>query len=103
MKSAERKRLGAERGLGRTRELLVSLFVLGVIMFTPPLLIVFNKQTLSLGVPTLYLYLFAVWTILVGLMALVVERLRATGDFSEPPFEKGGTDSERVTRGSSDA
>ncbi len=57
----------------------MALFVLGLLLFTPPLLIIFNKPNLSLGVPTLYLYLFAVWITFVALVALAVERPHATG------------------------
>jgi hypothetical protein len=58
----------------RTRELLIALFLLGVLLFAPPLLLVFNSATRILGVPTLYLYLFAVWAALIALIALAVER-----------------------------
>ena len=58
----------------RTRELLVVLFLLGALLLTPPLLIIFNKATLVLGIPMLFLYLFSVWTALIALVALVVER-----------------------------
>jgi hypothetical protein len=60
----------------RTREFLVALFLLGVLLFAPPLLLIFNKATRILGVPTLYLYLFAVWAALIALIALAVERAR---------------------------
>jgi hypothetical protein len=58
----------------RTRERLIALFLLGVLLFAPPLLLVFNSATRILGVPTLYLYLFAVWAALIALTALAVER-----------------------------
>jgi hypothetical protein len=59
---------------GRTRELLVALFLLGALLFAPPLLLLFNQPTRILGVPILYLYLFAVWAVLIALVAFVVER-----------------------------
>jgi hypothetical protein len=58
----------------RTRELLIALFLLGVLLFAPPLLLVFNSATRIFGVPTLYLYLFAVWAALIALIAIAVER-----------------------------
>ena len=58
----------------RTRELLIALFLLGVLLFAPPLLLVFNSATRIFGVPTLYLYLFAVWAGLIALTAVAVER-----------------------------
>jgi hypothetical protein len=60
-------------GPSRTRELLVALFVLGAALLVPPLLSIFNTAARVLGVPVLYLYLFAVWTALIGLVALAVE------------------------------
>ncbi len=57
----------------RQRDKLVGLFVLGVAAFNPPLLILFSGATLF-GWPLLYLYLFAVWALLIGAVALVVER-----------------------------
>ena len=103
MKSRERKRIGANRGHGRTRELLVTLFALGVLLFTPPLLILFNKPDLGLGLPMLYLYLFLVWAALIGLVALVVERSHAIGDLSANGPETGGTPSGQARRESGDA
>jgi|GEM_PF-3090907 len=58
----------------RTRELLMALFLLGVLLFAPPLLLVFNSATRIFGVPTLYLYLVAVWAGLIALTAVAVER-----------------------------
>ena len=57
----------------RTRELLIALFLLGALLLAPPLLIIFNKATRILGMPALYLYLFAVWAALIALVALAVE------------------------------
>jgi hypothetical protein len=65
----------------RTRELLVALFLLGVLLLAPPLLIIFNSADRIFGIPTLYLYLFAVWAALIALVALAVER--AADDLAE--------------------
>jgi hypothetical protein len=73
----------------RTRELLIALFLLGVLLFAPPLLLVFNSATRVLGIPTLYLYLFAIWAALVALTALAVER---------PADRLAGTDAESAAR-----
>ena len=58
----------------RGRELLIALFLLAVLLLTPPLLMVFNQPTRLFGVPLLYLYLFVVWAVLIALVALAVER-----------------------------
>ena len=62
----------------RTRELLVALLLLGGMLFAPPLLLVFNKAVRILGVPALYLYLFAAWAVLIALVALAARRLGDT-------------------------
>jgi hypothetical protein len=88
---------------GRTRELLVALFLLGALLLVPPLLIIFNKATRILGVPTLYLYLFAVWTALIALVALVVERRQAADEVAEAGPEMSGREPVQSTEGPTDA
>jgi hypothetical protein len=53
---------------------LVALFLLGLLLFNYPLLNLFAAPNPVLGVPILYAYVFAVWAVLIGLMALVVEK-----------------------------
>jgi hypothetical protein len=53
---------------------LAALFVLGALLFNYPLLALFNHPALIGGVPILYAYAFVAWALLVGLLALVVER-----------------------------
>ncbi|NRF67630.1 hypothetical protein HLB44_11600 [Aquincola sp. S2] len=53
---------------------LVALFVFGCLMFSYPLLSLFNVGGTVLGIPLLYAYLFAVWALLIVLMILAVER-----------------------------
>jgi hypothetical protein len=53
---------------------LVALFLLGFLLFNYPLLDLFARPGQVLGVPALYAYVFAVWALLIGLMALVVEK-----------------------------
>ena len=50
------------------------MFILGALLFNYPLLALFNHPALVGGVPVLYVYVFAAWALLVGLLALVVER-----------------------------
>lgn len=55
---------------------MAALFLLGVALFNPPLLDIFDvggTHTVG-GIPLLYFYLFLSWMVLIGLMALVVER-----------------------------
>ena len=53
---------------------LVALFLLGCLLFTYPILSLFAGSTQVFGIPLLYLYLFAAWGALIGMMALIVER-----------------------------
>jgi hypothetical protein len=58
---------------GLTRERLLALFLLGMLFFMSPFLDIFNTPDRILGLPGLYLYLFASWTLLVVLVAAVID------------------------------
>ena len=53
---------------------LVALFLLGFFLLNYPLLNLFASASQVLGIPVLFAYVFAVWALLIGLMALVVEK-----------------------------
>jgi hypothetical protein len=53
---------------------LAALFMLGCLLFSYPLLSLFNVGGTVAGIPVLYAYLFGVWIVLIALMILVVER-----------------------------
>lgn len=53
---------------------LAALFVLGALLFNYPLFALFNRPALVWDVPILYVYAFAAWAVLVGLLAFVIER-----------------------------
>jgi len=53
---------------------LAALFVLGCLLFSYPLMALFNVGGTIAGIPTLYAYLFGAWAGLIALMALIVER-----------------------------
>ena len=55
---------------------LVALFMAGWVLFSYPLLSLFNAGGTVAGIPVLYAYLFGVWIALIALMILVVERSR---------------------------
>jgi hypothetical protein len=76
---------------GLTHERLVALFILGALLFTPPFLSIFNTPTHVLGVPSLYFYLFAVWILLIVLVALVIESSDAEGDSARSPEPQPGS------------
>ncbi len=75
----------------RQSERLIILLLIGVLALNYPLLALFSKSVLWLGIPALYLYLFLFWALFIGLLAVVMEK-------REPPkseidrSESGETD-----------
>jgi hypothetical protein len=55
---------------------LVCVFLLGTLLFSFPLLSLFNRVDTVFGVPILFAYLFAAWALVIALLALAVERRR---------------------------
>jgi len=56
-------------------ERLIVLFILGVIAMNYPLLSLFSKIELLIGVPVLYLYLFSLWFLFIAGVAITSERI----------------------------
>jgi hypothetical protein len=54
----------------RTRARLVALAIIAFALFSYPLLRVFDRDEIVLGVPLVWLYVFVVWGLLIGLVAL---------------------------------
>ena len=52
---------------------LVALCMLGVLLFNYPILALFNVSATVFGIPILYAYVFAAWSLLTACMAFVVE------------------------------
>lgn len=73
---------------GATGDRLVAVFLLGLLLLTPPLMAIFNVDRLLFGIPLLYLYLFGAWILLVGLVWAVLRPRRSGG--VEPPPAAGG-------------
>ena len=55
----------------RTKRL-IGLFLLGYLLFNHPIISLFNLPLMVVGIPLLYAYIFAVWVLLIVLMALIV-------------------------------
>ncbi len=55
---------------------LIVIFLVGSLLFNYPLLSVFSHNGLLWGIPILYIYIFAAWAALIGLLALVIEYYR---------------------------
>jgi hypothetical protein len=58
----------------RKGQRLFGLFLLGCLLFNYPLIALFNSRATVFGIPLLYAYLFVAWTLLIVLVALIVER-----------------------------
>ncbi len=69
--------------LPRAGERLVAVFCVGVLLFSPMILSLFDQgvRTVVLGVPLLYLYVFGAWGMVIALLAWAVER----DDQTDPP------------------
>jgi hypothetical protein len=53
---------------------LVCIFLAGCLMFSFPLIALFNVSGRVAGVPVLYAYLFSAWLLLIVLVAVLMER-----------------------------
>jgi uncharacterized membrane protein len=53
---------------------LAALCLLGFVLFSYPVLAVFNVHATVAGIPVLYAYFFVAWGALIGLIAIVIER-----------------------------
>lgn len=60
---------------GSASDRLVVLFILGIVLFSPPFLLIFDNPATILGIPALFLYLFVAWAMLIALIALVIEKM----------------------------
>ena len=50
---------------------MVALFILGVVLFNYPVLSLFNRKLLMLGIPVLYLFMFSVWVLFIVLIIFI--------------------------------
>ncbi len=69
----------------RQNERLVVILIVGVIALNYPILSLFSKVRLIFGAPVLYFYLFTVWTVFIGCVALVLEKTTSSPFVSSPP------------------
>jgi len=68
----------------------IALFLFGLIAVSPPFLAIFAADAFLFGIPLLYAYLFAVWIVLIGLLALISGRGESgaeSGGAAESPRE----------------
>lgn len=62
--------------MDRRGQRLAVVFVVGLLVFNYPLMSLASSDTTLFGIPVLYLYLFGSWALIVGTMALIIERRR---------------------------
>lgn len=58
---------------GKKGQRLGAVCLASFLLFNYPILALFNVPVTALGIPLLYLYIFAAWTLVIALMALIVE------------------------------
>jgi hypothetical protein len=75
-----------------TGEGLFFLFLLGVFLFNPPLLSIFDLPRQLFGVPLLYVYLFACWGALLLLVAFIIEKGGDAEEVQDSRDEAAGED-----------
>lgn len=75
----------------RCGERLVALFLLGMVLFNPLVVGVFDvgSESSLLGIPTLFLFLFVAWAVLIGLIAVVAESAPRNSIQPSPPARPG--------------
>jgi hypothetical protein len=61
---------------------LVGLFLLGMLLFNFPILLLFNRPTMILGIPGFYLYLFGAWSLIIFL-TLIISRSKPDTQFPD--------------------
>ncbi len=61
------------RGPKRIAEGSVATFLFGCVAFSPPFLAIFGAEVFVFGLPLLYLYLFAVWGLIIVLVAWIAD------------------------------
>ena len=71
-------------------ERLVAVALVGLLAVNYPLLDLFNRAVLLFGVPLLYVYLFLAWGLLIGAVAVVLERKAASDTSDHNPRSNSG-------------
>jgi hypothetical protein len=61
-----------------TRARLLGLFLLGLVLFLPPIVGLAERGTV-LGIPTLFFAIYAGWALVVALLAVILSRARSGG------------------------
>ncbi|MBO8188712.1 MULTISPECIES: hypothetical protein [Streptomyces] len=68
--------MAESRDNGQLAGRLAAVAALGFLLAIPPLLTQFDRRDRIFGLPVLYVYLYLVWAVLIGLIAVIVSRSR---------------------------
>lgn len=83
-------------------QVLLALFGAGMALFNFPLLIVFDRDVTVLGLPLLPVALFAIWAVLIGLLAWAIERRAPDPSGGSRPADPGQETPNPTQRGAVD-
>ena len=75
-------------GVKRRGERLIGLLLAGIVLLNFPLLSVFDGTRPVFGIPFLYLYLFSVWAMIIGIMAMILRGRPARQDADKPEIKE---------------
>ena len=70
---------------GASGERTLALFLLGLLLFNPPLLTLFSIDRFLADVPLLYLELFVAWGLFIALVGRTSARIKATTAMEQAP------------------
>lgn len=75
-----------------TGERLLFLFLIGVFLFNPPALSIFDLPRQAFGIPLLFLYLFACWGAMLLLVVFIIERWSGPDEAADSREDAAGED-----------
>ncbi|PIW26613.1 MAG: hypothetical protein COW30_13980 [Rhodospirillales bacterium CG15_BIG_FIL_POST_REV_8_21_14_020_66_15] len=80
-RDSQRRRAGSasDGGPGKVGAFSISLFLMAILMFLPPLLTLAEGQADLFGLPRVFVFLFAVWGVVVAMVYLIAERVARPG------------------------
>ncbi|MBM3581337.1 MAG: hypothetical protein FJX37_05155 [Alphaproteobacteria bacterium] len=76
----------------------IALFLFGAVAVSPPFLAIFALDSFVFGLPLLYAYLFAVWAVLIALLAVLSGTVKDEGAGGEAVPPIGGQQTESPPR-----
>ena len=81
----------------QSKEYIVILFIVGVLVLNYPMLELFDRPWMPFGIPLLYLYLYLVWFVLIVLLVVVVQHSEIQPDRPMTPRAENASQAESAT------